>query len=60
MDLEYRYKEGVCVGGGEIRLRGECKVDNGSLLKILNDRLCMFLSDKGSGFYPEGIGILRF
>lgn len=53
VDLEYRYKEGVCVGGGEIRLQGECKIDHGSLLKILNGRLGMFL-------YPEDVGILRF
>lgn len=56
LDLEDRYKEGVCVGGGEIRLQGECKVDHGSLLNISGGRLCLFLSDKGSGFYAEDLG----
>lgn len=55
VDLEYKYKEGVCVGGGEIRLQGECRVDHGSLLKFLNGRLYMFISDKGSGCYPEDV-----
>lgn len=60
VDLESKYEDGECVGGGQIRLQGEFRVGHGSFFFFLNGRLCMFISDKWSGFYPVDKRILRF